>query len=91
MKVIVGEGTVILLKIIHYANSLVLLLRLTFLAADTHTIVQNQVYMGQLCHHASSFKERLKRDTKQNFLQHLFQRVNKLEGYIPFFDVATDL
>lgn len=36
VKAIVGEGTVILLKITHYANSLVLLLRLRSTMASRH-------------------------------------------------------
>lgn len=39
---------------------------LTFFSADTHAIVEDQVLMGQLSHHAGSFKERLQDERKQN-------------------------
>lgn len=100
-----GEGTVILLTITLYAITLMLLLRLrsavasshwrcerlTFLSADTHTVVQDQVYMGQLCHHAGSFKERLKENTEPKLLLQLFQSVKNFKNILFFFwDAATD-
>lgn len=72
VKVIVGEGTVIPLYITHYANCgahwealwrLDISDWLTFFSADTDAIVKDQVFIGQLCHHAGSFEERLKQKT----------------------------